>query len=65
MLYQAGGPYGDYSRKSSYWFRIVAEYPFGESPLDGVVPFIPLEQVKSQMVQLILMRQIRKRDMSH
>ena len=45
--YQAGGPYGDYSGRSSYWFRIVAEYPFGESPLsDGVVPFIPLEQVK-------------------
>ncbi len=45
--YQAGGPYGDYSGRSSYWIRIVAEYPFGESPLsDGVVPFIPLEQVK-------------------
>ncbi|MGU3372269.1 DNRLRE domain-containing protein [Bacillus mycoides] len=45
--YQAGGPYGDYSGRSSYWIRIVAEYPFGDSPLsDGVVPFIPLEQVK-------------------
>ncbi|KPU51807.1 DNRLRE domain-containing protein [Bacillus wiedmannii] len=45
--YQAGGPYGDYSGRSSYWIRIVEEYPFGDSPLsDGVVPFIPLEQVK-------------------
>ncbi|MBR9687579.1 DNRLRE domain-containing protein [Bacillus cereus] len=45
--YESGGPYGDYSGRSSYWIRIVAEYPFGDSPLsDEIVPFIPLEQVK-------------------
>ncbi|PFZ97887.1 DNRLRE domain-containing protein [Bacillus wiedmannii] len=43
----AGSPYGDYSWRRGYWIRIVATYPFGDSPLsDEVVPFIPLEQVK-------------------
>ena len=49
MLTSQDNPYGDYSGRSSYWIRIVAEYPFGDSPLsDEIVPFIPLEQVKSQ-----------------
>ncbi|MBJ8095594.1 DNRLRE domain-containing protein [Bacillus cereus] len=43
----AGSPYGDYSSRRGYWIRVVAEYPFGDSPLsDEVVPHIPLEQVK-------------------
>lgn len=43
----AGSPYGDYSGRRGYWIRVVAEYPFGDSPLsDEVVPMIPLEQVK-------------------
>ncbi|MFB8328961.1 DNRLRE domain-containing protein [Bacillus wiedmannii] len=43
----AGSPYGDYSGRRGYWIRIVATYPFGDSPLsDEVVPTIPLEQVK-------------------
>ncbi|MED3085626.1 DNRLRE domain-containing protein [Bacillus toyonensis] len=43
----AGSPYGDYSGTRGYWIRVVAEYPFGDSPLsDETVSYIPLEQVK-------------------
>ncbi|MFJ8522653.1 DNRLRE domain-containing protein [Bacillus cereus] len=42
--FQAGSPYGDYSKRSSYWIRVMAVYPFEDGPLsDGVVPFLPLE----------------------
>ncbi len=43
----AGSPYGDYSWSSAYWIRVIAEYPFGDSPLsEGVIQHLPLEQVK-------------------
>ncbi|OOR07366.1 wall-associated protein [Bacillus cereus] len=43
----AGSPYGDYSGARGYWIRVVAEYPFGDSPLsDETISYIPLEQVK-------------------
>ncbi|MCU5517788.1 DNRLRE domain-containing protein [Bacillus wiedmannii] len=45
--YLAGSPYGDYSSARGYWIRIVAEYPYGDSPLsDETVSYVPLEQVK-------------------
>nr|MBS9407734.1 hypothetical protein [Streptococcus oralis] len=38
---------GDYSSARGYWIRIVAEYPYGDSPLsDETVSYVPLEQVK-------------------
>ncbi|PLR76189.1 wall-associated protein [Bacillus sp. V3-13] len=42
----AGSPYGDYSSAHGYWIRIMANYPYADSPISAEnIPYIPLEQV--------------------
>ncbi|MBW0934202.1 DNRLRE domain-containing protein [Priestia megaterium] len=42
--YQAGSSFGDYSNVKKYWFRVIAEYPKGNSPTsDEAMVSVPLK----------------------